>query len=78
MSETGNHNGRFQFQFYSEDPLWDANGCTGASTCCDGEIKPYFCKTLPSPTTDDVEFHIRLDQPSSEDILLKLIKLYVH
>lgn len=76
--ETGNQFGAFQVRFYSEDPLWDANGCTGASTCCDGEIKPYFCKTLPSPTTDDVEFRVCLDQDSNdEDILLQLIELYV-
>ena len=76
--ETGNQVGPFQFRLYTEDPLWDASGCTGASTCCDGDIKPYFCRTLPSLTTDDIEFRVCLDQPpEDEDILLQVIELYV-
>ena len=41
--------GRF---FY--DTLWNGLGCQ-SSTCCEFNTPPWFCKTLPAPTTDDIE-----------------------
>jgi len=35
--------------------LWDSLGCNGLSTCCEFNKPPWFCKTLPAPTSDDIE-----------------------
>ena len=38
----------------ADDPLWDGEGCTSTSTCCELNNPPYFTKQLTSPTTDDI------------------------
>ena len=77
--ETGSQSAQWQRRLYPEDPLWDGRGCTaGSSTCCDGDIRPYFCKELPSPTTDNIEVRICLDEPpDNERVLVEVIELYV-
>ena len=40
------------------DPLWDGTGCGSNSTCCEFNSPPWFCKTLPQPTMDDLEVRI--------------------
>ena len=32
---------------YSDDPVWDGQGCGGNSTCCEFNNPPWFCKQLP-------------------------------
>ena len=39
---------------FFEDTLWDGLGCESPS-CCELNTPPWFCKTLPAPTTDDIE-----------------------
>ena len=46
------------FTFFSEDPLWDGEGCGPTSSCCQFNSPPWFCKELPQPTTDDVEVRV--------------------
>ena len=77
--ESGNPDDVWQTQLYAGDPLWDGLGCTTeSSTCCDGDIRPYFCKELPAPTTDDIEVRLCLDEgPSNENVLVEVIELYV-
>ncbi len=58
--DTGNHANNTLSQtlfslFYPTDPLWDGAGCDGTSTCCQFNNPPWFHKTLPLPTTDDLE-----------------------
>ena len=62
--------------FYPDDPLWDGAGCSGTSTCCEFNNPPWFCQTLPQPTTDDLEVricHIR----GPEDTPIEVVELYV-
>ena len=40
--------------YLTNDPLWDGAGCVSGS-CCTFNSPPWFCKTLPHPTTDDIE-----------------------
>ena len=47
-----------QLIFYSEDPLWDGEGCGPRSSCCSFNNPPWFCKQLPQPTTDDIELQM--------------------
>lgn len=42
--------------FYPDDPLWDGQNCI--SNCCRFNNPPYFTKTLPAPTSDDIELRI--------------------
>ena len=62
--------------FHSNDPLWDGYGCSASSTCCSFRNPPYFTKELPSPTTDDIEARICM-QDGGDDTPIELIELYV-
>ena len=64
---------------YSDDPLWDGQDCNGRErTCCDPSNLPWFCKELPEPTTDNLEFRICADEPrTNEDTPIELVKLYI-
>ncbi|XP_064388427.1 uncharacterized protein LOC135336519 [Halichondria panicea] len=63
---------------YSDDPLWDGQGCGGNSTCCEFNNPPWFCKQLPQPTTDDIEMRICADQALlDEDTPIEIIEMYV-
>ena len=62
---------QYEGRFYSEDPLWDGEGCGPTSSCCQFNSPPWFCKELPQPTTDDVEVRVCGTTP------IELIELYV-
>ena len=64
--------------FYSNDPLWDGQGCGGTSTCCEFNNPPWFCKQLPQPTTDDIELRSCTNQGIfDEDTPLEIVEIYV-
>ena len=46
------------FKVYTDDPLWDGQGCGPTSTCCSFNRPPWFCKQLPQPTTDDLDLRV--------------------
>ena len=62
--------------FHPDDPLWDGEGCSNTSTCCELNNPPYFIKQLSSPTTDDIEARI-CTYDSIDDIPIEYIELYV-
>ena len=64
---------------YADDPLWDGKGCLPGSTCCQFNSPPWFCATLPQPTSDDLELRICLDGGSSiyEDVIVSLVEINV-
>ena len=75
--ETGSRNA-YQYIFYSEDPLWDGQGCGAQSTCCSFNNPPWFCKQLPQPTRDDIELRLCADQATSdEDTPLEVVEIYI-
>ena len=64
--------------YYTNDPLWDGEGCGSTSTCCELNSPPWFCKSLPQPTSDDLEIRNCYADPSyAEDRLITLIDIYV-
>ena len=66
------------YTLHPNDTLWDGENCLSSSTCCSLHNPPYFVKQLPTPTTDDIEARICLDEPSSnENIAVELVELYV-
>ena len=53
------------------NPMW----CTGSDEYC---TTPYFLKTLPQPTTDDIEMRVcRNEGRSNEDIAIETVEIYV-
>ena len=75
--ETGSRT-NFQYdRFYNQDPLWDAAGCGNNSTCCQ-RGGPYFCKTLPTTTSSDLEIRICGNEVlTNEDTPIDIVELYV-
>ena len=64
--------------FYADDPLWDGRGCGELSTCCSFNNPPWFCKSLPQPTTDDIELRICGDQGTNdEDTPIEVVEIYI-
>ena len=66
------------YKYFPDDSLWDGQNCAPSSTCCELNSPPWFCKTLPQPTSDDLE--IRLCCANSgplENTLISLIDIYV-
>ncbi len=61
---------------YSENPLWDGEGCGPTNACCQFNNPPYFCTTLPQATTDDLE--LRMCQGfTAEFQIVTLVDLYI-
>ena len=80
--ESGNPVVEHITMLYSNDPLWDGQGC-GSSSCCElsyppGVTPPWFCKQLPHATTDDIEVRLCGDEGNrNEDTPVELIEIYV-
>ena len=77
--EAGLDRGSWDSVLYSSDPLWDGQDCNGLEqTCCDPPSLPWFCKELPQPATDNLEFRICSDQDrQDEDTPIDLVQLYI-
>ena len=77
--DTGNRGpGYSHTAFYLNDPLWDGEGCGSTSSCCEFNSPPWFYKSLPQPTTDDLE--IRLCCSNSvqyEDKIISSMDIYI-
>ena len=78
--DTGRHEkGIDNNAFYFNDPLWDGEGCGSTSSCCEFNSPPWFCKSLPQPTTDDLEIRLCGYFPKSfEDKIISLIDIFVN
>ena len=76
--DTGNQGPLSYTRFFTDDPLWDGQGCGGNSTCCDFNTPPWFCASLPQPTSDNLELrNCYGDSSSAEDKIITLIEIYV-
>ena len=74
---TGSHN-KPTHTVLSDNPLWDGVGCTGNNTCCQFNQPPWFCRTLPTATSDDLEVRICANQLTrNENTYISNIELYV-
>ena len=65
---------------FTDDPLWDAEGCGPNSECCSFNSPPWFTAQLPSPTSDGIEVRIcgsDAGGTAHEDTPIELIELYV-
>ena len=74
--DSGYHSNTFTPLIYLTDPLWDGAGCVSGS-CCTFNSPPWFCKNLSTPTTDDIELRLCVDEAlSNEDVLFETVELY--
>lgn len=59
------------------DPLFDGVGAC-AGTCCDNVNQPWFKKTVPQQTTDNLEMRLCVDSPfSNEAVAFDKMELYI-
>ncbi len=64
---------------HPNDPLWDGRGCIAGNQCCQYNNPPWFYKTLPTPTTDDIEMRMCLDVSKDwANIALEQLEIYVY
>ena len=63
-------------RWYTDDPLWDKNGCPTGDTCCDPPNLPWFHRTLDTPTSADIEVRWCQDE-AKENIGVELLELYI-
>ena len=56
--DTGVQRGPVDNVFYSDDPLWDGEGCGPYNSCCEFNNPPWFCKQLPASTNQDIEVRL--------------------
>ena len=66
---------------YSSDTLWDGQMCGGLeTTCCNpmSQSLPWFCTTLPTPVSGEIEVRLCMDEPiGNENIALQFFELYI-
>ena len=76
--DTGNFDIHKRAIYYSGNPLWDGEGCSSISTCCQFNNPPWFCASLPDSTTDDLDVRICGNEATtSEDTVITRLEIYV-
>ena len=65
-------------KFYSDDPLWDGEGCGPTSTCCSFNNPPWFCKQLPESTNAGLEMRLcGAGYPENANTPIELIEIFI-
>ena len=78
--ESGNPGpGDVSLLMYSSDVLWDRQQCGGnEGTCCNPPDLPWFCKTFPTPISEDLEVRICTDESlDNENVAIESFELHV-
>ena len=76
--ESGNV-GTPEDQWFTDDPLWDGDGCPTGNTCCDPPNLPWFNRMIDPPSTADIELRVCCDEDSgNEDVAVEQFELYVY
>ncbi len=75
----GAHRNNWERALYPDNPLWDGVGCLDSSTCCDSPRLPWFCTTLSSATTNDIEVRLCADQGlDDEDVPIEQVEIFIN
>ena len=65
-----------QYRLYSDNALWDGQDLL--NSCYELNNPPWFNKTLPAPTTDDIELRICANNDvSGTNIAVELVEIYI-
>jgi len=76
--ESGNNGLGDQATLYTEDPLWDGDGCLTGNSCCYQAGAPWFFRQFPKAVSGDVEVRICHDQNfADEGVAVEQLQLYV-
>lgn len=78
--DTGNQGGTGDLPDIN-NPLWDGEGCAEGTACCDFNSPPWFCATLPEPTSEALEVRICLDvfsDGTAEELVVTFLDLFVN
>ena len=67
----------FANRWYTDDPLWDRNGCPAGNTCCDPPNLPWFHRTLSTSSTANIEVRWCQDE-RGENVGVELLELYIN
>ena len=63
---------------FTDDPVWDGEGCSNDNSCCSDLNMPWFYRQFPLTASEDIETRICRDEAASnEDVLVKELQLYV-
>ena len=70
---------RFVFnKVYTQDPLWDGDGCGEKNECCSFNKPPWFYKDLKKCSNGNIEVRLCRDQGrADEDVSVESIEIYV-
>ena len=64
--------------YYTNDPLWDGNGCLAGNNCCTNIDQPWFFRQMVMKRQDYIEVRMCSDQGfPDEGAVVKQIQLYV-
>ena len=64
--------------YYTDDLVWDGEGCSGDNNCYSEPSLPWFYRQIPLTASEDIETRICRDINSDdEDVLIKELQLYV-
>ena len=64
---------------YSNDSLWDGDGCIDTNPCCSFNNPPWFYKQLPQCTTDNIEMRVcKNEDASNEDVAIEIVEIFIH
>ena len=64
--------------FFADDPQFDGQGCGVASSCCTCNTPPWFRRSLPQPTTNDLEVQICSDMGTQDDdVPFEILEIYI-
>ena len=77
--ESGNTNETgIMSEYFTEDPLWDGNGCSAGDNCCTNTDQPWFFRQLVMKKSDDIEARLCTSEDfNDEAVLVEQIHLYV-
>ena len=77
--ESGNPLSSHPPQLYTNDPIWDGQGCGSVEVpCCNRTNLPWFHKPLGYSTIDSIEMRLCCDEGTkNEDIPFNLVEIYV-
>ena len=66
-------------QWFTNNTLWDGEGCYPGSSCCNNALAPWFRRTLQEKTTEDIEVRWCTTQGLTGDrVATELLELYVY
>lgn len=77
--ESANSESNVQQKLYTDDPLWDGEGCGGQEgPCCSRDNIPWFHKVFETASSDYVELRVCADQGTdNEDTAVNMYEIYV-